>query len=389
MGLKKNIDVIAGIDISNGKATVALLDHKPDDLKRFNRSYKAIEVEADEAGLSILLALEFTVAILEPTGIHYSRIFAETIAHAGRQVLWVDHVVIANYRKAHQLPNKNDQADAIALACYGWEHRGKSRFFVSLEGSRVRELYLQLESLNGMKNPIVNRLRQQLAYDFPEASKRAVIREWCAPNPPGLWRFLAQDEHKPYRKWKEELRRSIGGGISPFSCSLATLLCQLERQEYAIELELEACLKGKEFTLYLEVFERYGISQRTAAALLSRIYPFEKFLDPQGRQIIEHIDNSKRNRSQAAFKLNIGLGMVQHQSGNSLIWKAGGAKYCRTALWRWCKVTLLMSGRVDTPELEALNRYYQQCTAKGNQRVMKTVSKMVRMLYRDLYNTVK
>lgn len=30
--------------------------------------------------------------------------------------------------------------------------------------------------------------------------------------------------------------------------------------------------------LELAVFNKYGICQRTAAALLSRIYPFEKFL---------------------------------------------------------------------------------------------------------------
>lgn len=390
MGLKKNIDAIAGIDISNGKATVVLLDNKPDDLKRFHRRCKAAEFNADETGIHDLLMLDFVAAVMEPTGIHYSRIFAEKIAQAGREVLWVDHVVISNYRKAHQLPNKNDQADAIALACYGLEHYGKSRFFLTLEGSRVRELYLQLESLNHIKNPMVNRLRQQLAYDFPEVSKRSAQRDWLIDKPPGLWRFIAGIPSKQQRKWEEELERSIGSGISPFSRSLATLICQLETEEYGVELELDRCLQGSQFEPYLKVFKEYDIANRTTAALLSRIYPLDKFMNDEGRQIIERLENnSKRNRSLAAFKLSLGMGMIQHQSGDSLVWKPGGARYCRTALWRWCRTTLLMRKENYTEQLEQLQSYYQQCPAKGNQRVMKTVSKMVRMLYRDLYNALK
>lgn len=386
MGLKQNIDAIAGLDISNGKATIALIERKPDDLKRFHRNFKAIEVKADREGLADLVELNFSVAILEPTGMHYSKIFAEAITQAGKQVRWVDHQIIANYRKAHQLPNKNDQADAIALACYGLEHLGKRRFFLTLEGSRVKDLYLQLESLNHIKNPIVNRLRQQLAYDFPEVSKRTVHRDWCMPNPPGLWRFIAGEPARA--KWSEEQARSVGNGISTFSQGLAALLCQLERQEYAIELDLDECLKAEDFAPYIQVFSQYGITNRTAAALLSRIYPLNKFLGVDGRQIIDHVDDSKRNRSLGAFKLSLGMGMVQHQSGNSLSWKPGGAKYCRTALWRWCRTTLLMRSQTDTPQLKLLWEYYQECPAKGNQRVMKTVSKMVRMLYRDLYQAI-
>lgn len=388
MGLQKNIDVIAGLDISNGKATIALVDRKPDDLKQFHRSYQAVEVNADQEGITDLLNLNFSTAILEPTGMHYSKIFADAIERSGRVVRWVDHQIIANYRKAHQLPNKNDQADAIALACYGLEHHNQEQFFLSLQSSRVRELYLQLESLNRIKNPIINRLRQQLAHDYPEASKRMADRDWLSSNPPGLWSFIAGEGARRQKLWQAELERSVGAGISTFSKGLAHLLCELEREEYAIEVELNEAMSDPLFIPYLKVLEQYSITKRTAAALLSQIYPMGKFLLPDGRQNIDHINGSKRNRSLGAFKLSLGIGLVQHQSGNLTTWKAGGSKHCRTALWRWCKTTIIMRQEESTPQLEFLQTYYENCEGKGDQRVMKVVSKAVRMIYSELIQVV-
>jgi transposase len=58
-------------------------------------------------------------AILEPTGNHYSRIWAAILKKLEIKVLWVGHVELRRYRGGKNLPNKSDPADALAMAAYG------------------------------------------------------------------------------------------------------------------------------------------------------------------------------------------------------------------------------------------------------------------------------
>ena len=51
---------------------------------------------------------------------------------------------------------------------------------------------------------------------------------------------------------------------------------------------------------------------------------------------------TKRDRSEGEFKLCLGMGKVLHQSGSKTEWKAGGAKYARTALWQYIKMMIVI-----------------------------------------------
>lgn len=401
---------IAGIDVSRNKISVCVLDRIPD-LKR-GKKPTILEFKADAEGIANFLALEFDAAIMEPTGGHYSRIWAHHLEKAGRQIRWVGHWEVASYRESWKTFNKSDKLDAIAMACYGIERWDKDWLFINPEHGRLRELYLQLQSFNRIKNPIVNRLRQQLCHEWPEVSEREVARVWLRSTPPGLWNSIVGNWTE---KWRKESQRSIGTGISSFSQGLARQLCELEVQEYQLELALVEELKKACYAPYLKVFEQYEIRDRTAVALLSVIFPIQKFLQPNGKPIIEKVTtrNGKtatRNRSLAAFKLSCGVGMVWHQSGSFEGWVPGGRADIRSALWRWCKTVIIMLpksfssrniNKAWTEPLLKLQAYYEKGSEQivdgelkrfdpgiRNQRVMRVARRLLGMLFKDLTREV-
>jgi hypothetical protein len=388
---------IAGIDISRNKATVCILAEIPPDLNRFKQTWKRMDFRLDVEGLNNLLALDFHGAILEPTGGHYSKLWAYRLAEAGKAVRWVGNQEISAYRESWKVFNKSDALDAIALACYGLERWSRPQFFIDPSQLELREIYYQLQHLNRIKNPIQNRVRQQLSHELPEWSERDVKR--IGANPPGLWLAIAGESSRP--KYESEQQASIGLGLSDFTRGLGRLLCEIERQEYEIEQRIEVILRNPNFKPYMEVFERYAISDRTALCLLTVVYPIRQFLQ-DGREMVDHISTangkrSRRNRSKAKFKLACGLGMVWYQSGNTSKWVPGGRADVRIALWRWCKISVVMQPNLELPAIARLRAYYEKGSKQvvngqektldpgvRNQRVMRVVRRMLDSLYKDL-----
>jgi hypothetical protein len=390
---------IAGIDVSRNKVTVCVLNELPADLKRFKAKWRRLEFKADREGIADLLALDFHGAIMEPTGGHYSRIWAHHLQKAGKVVRWVGHQEIAAYRESWKVFNKSDRNDAIALACYGLERWQHPQFFLSYRQADLLLVYLQLEHLNRVKNPIINRIRQQLCHELPEVSESEVNRPWMVANPPGLWRAIAGE--KTTKHWEEIFAGTIGTGLTSFTRNEARMLCEIERQEYELEQKLSELLTAPEYQPYLEVFKKYAIAERTSAALLSAIYPIRRFL-VDGREQIEHVitENGKRarrNHSLSKFKLSCGLGMVWYQSGNTSKWVPGGRDDIRRALWRWCKTAVVMKPKTELHEIKRLREYYDRGSDQmvngelkhydpgiRNQKVMRVVRRMLERLYRDL-----
>lgn len=385
-----NNRIFAGVDVSCGSVSVAILDELPDDIKRFSKRYKLLKFKPSQ--VHELLGLAFTHAVIEPTGGHYSRFWAEKLKAAGKEVLWVGHWEVASYRESLKVFDKTDKLDAIALACYGLERYGRSHFFLSerIEIARkLRELYLELEFFNRLRTPIINRLRQQLAHECPELSDRNVSEPWLS-GPAGLWKAIAGN---PTPKWQKEIEASVGLGIGRFSHELANQLIQLRKAEQMIETELELLLKAEEFKQYLDAMEPFHFGRVLEVAILSSIFPMERF---RGR------DNPL-----GAFKLSLGLAQTWVESGNYTGWTAGGSSTLRTALWRWAYAIIpngLKSGKfvAVSPELSALRDYYlngsmtyektvaggieltHHSPGKGNQRLMRCCRRAVTMLYRKL-----
>jgi hypothetical protein len=391
---------IAGIDVSRNKVTVCILSCVPDDLKRFKQKWKPLTFRADREGINGLLALDFDAAVLEPTGHHYAKIWAKHLQEAGREVRWVGHWEVASYREGWKAFSKTDKADCIALACYGLERWDKSNMFLVERSRSIRDFTLQLEHLNRVKNPLINRLRQQLCHEFPEGSERCIQRRWLEENPAGILRAIAGE--KISNKWEKEFSESIGTGVSTFAQGLARMICQLEQEELLIEQNIAAELNRPEYQRYLEVLNHWEMRDRIAAALLGIIFPIEQFLDQHQRQKIEHVESKNgkrvsRNNSMSAFKLSLGMGLIWVQSGDYEGWNAGGRADLRTSLWRWAKTEVVMRPNLENPRIKALVDYYKEGSTqiineqethfdpgKGNQKVMRVVRRAIERLFKDL-----
>jgi hypothetical protein len=371
--------IIAGIDVSKASVTVCLLENIPSDMKAYAKTYKALVFKATE--IDKLLALKFDAAVLEPTGGHYSRLWAERIKQSGRKVRWVGHQEVAGYRKSYRLPDKTDKTDGLALACYGLERWENVNYFLTERAElplRLRELCLQLQFLNHSATPMINRLRQQLAHEWPEVANKSAARHWLAP-PQGLWMAIANEAIS--KKWQRELDQSQGLGLSLFSRDLGIAIVANERAQIRIEAELEQILRDEDLQRYLECMDRFNFGRRTSCALLSAIYPIEKF-------------NGHRNPL-GAFKLCCGMAQVWVQSGDYTGWIPGGSSDIRKALWFWSLSTMgqRRQQRATTPEIEQLRDYYKNGSVvagehldpgRGNQRLMRVARRALTMLYRDL-----
>ncbi len=382
---------IAGIDVSRGKITVCIISEMPTDLKRFQSKYKTIELKADRCGIETLKSLDFEVAILEPSGGHYSKLWANHITAMGRIVRWVDHQAIANYRKGWGQLNKTDKADAIALAMYGLERAN----FVEPGNRDLRELHQQLQHCQGTMTAAVNRLRQQLAWECPELAEKAGKRSW-GTDAKGIWQAVAGKKTTP--KWQTIIDQSIGLGIGQFSREQAAIVCQIQRQQQRIELEASNLMAQPQYQLYTAAMEELGMGPSTKLALLSAIYPIEQFLN-EGKEILEHVETAsgkraRRNRSLARFKLACGLGMISYQSGDTERWKAGGRSDVRIALWQWAKIAVVINPQEGKEKISKLRHYYEHGTTDvggkhldpgvRNQKVMRVARRGLEMLYKEL-----
>lgn len=354
---------VLGLDIGRGSAVGCILDQRPKRLKEYlqNNKRQFKQYSATAKDMQKLLAEDFDIAVLEPTGSHYARIWSNKLEAAGREVLWVSHEAIANHRKSYRLPNKSDPADALALADYGLEHLGDREFFLATPFNELRDLYLQLQSLNSNRHPAITRLRQQLTHEWPEVQKYKGDRPWTKANPPTLWRFIAGEE-AGISRYQQKLEDSIGTGLSDFSRMLAGQICSLERHECAIEKEISALLQQEVYRPYIRALTRLEFGPRLQAIALSHIYPIEKFLRPDGRVRNDHVrtqsgKRSRRNRSLAAFKMSLGMGMTLYQSGDKTGWRPGGPKYVRSELWRWAKTAVVMRSPKKQATIELRRRY--------------------------------
>lgn len=384
---------VLGLDVSKGKVTACVLDEVPTSLKRYCKTYKALEFSVTEADMKALLELDFDAAVMEPSGVHYSRLWAHYIRQTGKVLRWVGHRTIRHFRESNALPNKSDKADALAIAAYSLLYWNNSEAFIDGEAEEIRYLYLQLQSLNRLRVPTINRLRLQLAHECPELADKPIQRKWLE-NSPRILKAISGERVTPSNA--AILERSIGTGIGSFSAGLARVLLELDQQEISIESQISRIYEAPKYEKYRQCFESWGIHGRTAACLLAHVYPIERFLD-KGREIIEREDGTKRYRSLASFKLSIGLGKVQYQSGGQLYWKAGGSFECRKALYLWAKTAIVLSPDLTNPKIEALYDYYQNGSkrlegdqlihyepGKGTQRIMRVIRRLVEKIFYEL-----
>lgn len=333
---------IIGIDICKDRAVCWTLTKVPNDVKAYwkrESKKRSKDPQKDEftfyftsAGIAGLLALKPDAIALEPTGMHYSWLVAHIAEREKIDVLWVGHQQAVSYRRQNNLPDKNDLADAMAIACYAHIYYGKKSYFINFDGrklARMRELFLQLKSLARFQNPFINRGQQQLAREFPEAVGKKSPRQSDGRRP--LWCWLAGRERNLKRKswyWSKKYSQSVAVkydiGISQFTRWIAQTIDDIDIQHLEIEKELFNLVYDSQFEQYNLIFDQFGFNLSLRALLLSQVYPIEKF------------------ESMGAFKKRIGAAKDEYSSGDMNTLKKGGSKLCRTEFYLWVTTAIAL-----------------------------------------------
>ena len=334
---------VLGLDISKASVAACLLVEKPSEPRQFYFDCRFEHFHANASGINALLALMPDIAIMEPTGINYQKLWGTHLARAGIPVALVGHSELKAYRKhLGFLDNKDDDADALALACYWFDYCDSPRRFIQLRDypiTRIRELILRLAHLNRVQSPIINRLRQDLAWQFPEAAQVSSKRKVLSQNLPLLWAWLAGEKRS--LNYDRLLASSVGLGITDTVKLHAQRICHLQQEEIAIERELVKLLDAAEFHPYRKVFAEFGFGLRLQSVLISQIYPLENYLDASGKpEVIERRGRksgkpTKRYLSERRFMRSLGVAPGKDASGDKELDRVGGSDLCRIALWQW------------------------------------------------------
>jgi len=336
---------IIGLDISKASVSACLISEKIDDPREFYHHYDFKKFAATAHGISQLLALtgdsNNTIAVMEPTGVNYQILWGTQLARAGVEVRLVGHKELRSFREHHLgLPDKDDDADALALAIYGWDYIATpGRFVQSRDRTivQIRRLVLRLAHLNRVQSPI-NRARQDLAWQFPEAALIRSLRS--GEKVPLLWGWLCGQRQSV--KYDLLLERSIGLGITDEVRRHAARICDIQREEMVLEFELSKLVAESQFLPYRKVFARFGFGRRVEALLLSQLYPFENYLAADGKPDVNIRKGrrsgfpTKQHLSLHRFCKALGYAPSQESSGDINKSKVvGGSDLCRKALWQW------------------------------------------------------
>ncbi|ANV90664.1 IS110 family transposase [Picosynechococcus sp. PCC 8807] len=334
---------ILGIDIGRNTATCCLLDHLPDNPREYaldGVQYR--QFTANAQGIKEILAYGADIAILEPTGTNYSKLWGTHLARNGVEVRLVAHHNLKQHREFLRFPDKDDEFDSFALAHYGWTHLNESEWFLQVRDPvivKLREYVLRLAHLNRVQSPIICRLKQDLAWQFPEISEKDLCKRWGRSVP--LWLQWLAGRKKSKAK-DAMLAKTCGLGLNDNTRRHAARLCDLIAEEIQIEKEINLIKAGPRFAPYLAVFEVFGMGDRLQNILLTQIFPIEGFLNDDLKPIIIHKKGryskkqTKREISRRRFEKSLGLAPSRESSGqkdNRQI--VGGSDLCRTAMWMW------------------------------------------------------
>ncbi|MDJ0677015.1 MAG: IS110 family transposase [Calothrix sp. MO_167.B42] len=389
---------VLGLDVSKSSVSACLLVEKPQDPRQFYYSFKFHLFPASKSGLESLLALKPDVAVMEPTGTNYSKIWREHLTKAGIKVLLVGHQQLRNYRAHHlALPDKDDNADSLALACYWFDYWNNPKRFAKSPGSpRIRELVLRLEHLNRIQSPILNRLRQDLAWQFPEVASVRSTRGKQG-KPPLLWAWIAGIRESS--RYDKLYQKSIGLGLEQSTRDRSAIFCNLQNQEYQAEVELRSLLASQCFHLYFQVFEKFNFGFRLSAILIAYIYPIEQFL-VDGKPEVKIYKGrtsgkpTKRYLSLRRFQKTLGLAPSLEASGDKKGVKANnGSKLCRKAIWLWVFSTLEpKKKRSGILQIQSLCNYLDVEKANGKPARLvrlRVAAKAVKLLFKELVHANK
>ncbi|HEY9867504.1 MAG TPA: transposase [Candidatus Obscuribacterales bacterium] len=386
---------VIGADICKNRLIFCCLESEPIDPKEqfwqteFNMAFLNVE------GLHLVLAHNPDVVVIEPTGVHYARLWIDQLAAHGIKVVLVHNNRLPKFRsETLNFPDKDDEIDAYALACYWFRYNESSRRFVQQRDPiivRLREINLTIRSYNHIQNRIFNRIKQQLCWQFPEVSDRITM------NAPLFFRWLAGISKS--ERYDNLLSKSIAS--SPITEELKFEARELSHYMDAskkLEIELESILMYPEFDSYRKVFKEFELGLKLSAMLLSYIYPIEDFLKDGKPEVVTSRGRiskkpTKKYLSLRRFRKAIGVANTREDSGDKKKSRRAGSGLCREQLFLWSLRTIERnrSPFLKTELGKKLRGYLEIKISKGKHRNKARaclISKMAELLFNALVTEI-
>jgi hypothetical protein len=383
---------VIGADACKGRLVCISLDSLPSrarvgEIYRDKSDYFDVDVSA--AGLSYLLSLKPDVLVLEPTGVNYIKFWTTKCAEAGVKVALVGHKESSRYRDNLKLPDKDDEADALALACYYLEHQDDPLQFVRIRDSvtsQLRDAALRLKHIDRIQSPLINRLKQDLAWALPEVSGsvNAVL----------FWRWLAGDARAA--KYDRLSIDTCGLGTTQNMQAMAKLLVDLWRQKKIVEAEMLDLLNHSQFDRDRRIMKKYYLPDITQAIIISQYYPLANFLGDDGNEI-KQLAGSRRTNTKTLkpvslrrFRKALGVAPVREASGKSPTkTRKAGSRLCRCQLWMWSMSAFERNKskvKSATPAMIQLNTLWLKIRECKHIKIARSTfhSKFVEQLFYDL-----
>jgi hypothetical protein len=114
---------VLGLDIYKSSVVGCLLTHRPLQPQEVYDSLEFCKLKADAGGIKQSLDLNPHVAVIRPTRSNSQRSWIVQLARAGVEVKLVGSKLPSYCKNTLDLPNKDNKANALALACYFFDHQ--------------------------------------------------------------------------------------------------------------------------------------------------------------------------------------------------------------------------------------------------------------------------
>jgi hypothetical protein len=413
----ENIMRIAGLDIGQGTACIAVLENFPVNIQKHFKIHRKdfIKLNADKEGLEKFINFQVDGIVLEPTGGWYSSYWVEVAKNFNIPVYLVGHADLAAQRKSYGFTNKRDEEDALCLAATFFDDRfidqhGKKRWlnrsqFETL--NKIRSAFFDREQLDKIRSGLIAQLKLRLSYEYPEiAGKQWIISQTKGYTPYAGWLAGILKSKSRDNKYEGSSAYLLGIRISDYTRLHSKMLVDIEQRLIASENQLMMLLDCPEFEPYLQIFNHFKFGLINKSLLLLHIYPFDKFL-LNGKRWMEYDRiNGKRkkyDRSLKQFQAYLGLSFSLEQSGDSLSKKFHGSSVVRSHLYAWAITMVLPGTKQEDKETGykiggeiglSLGKKYEamrteEARLKGKDAIIRLLFKVTRTLFNQLYFKLK
>lgn len=357
---------IIGGDVCQNSLVCWELSELPLDLRAHFKNYKRIKrsdsltfyLDAANVEQFVEFIEDADCLALEPTGRNYSELWATIAETHGVKVRWVGHPEVKYLRKSERLPDKNDQADALALATYAIKNWEKETAFLRFEPGAVAEInetYLDIKGLKTNNTATTNRCRAKLATSFPEAAFITSNPGSDGLSPLFAWisgreRYTDRGKNKYDRLYKISVGLKYGKTITQHTRYLANQICDNHIQEALLRSNLSSLVYDRlEFAKFNQVFDLFGFGLMVRAMLLVRTYPLSRF------------------ESEGAFKRRLGFGQEERSSGQVESFSSSGSSIAKAELYNWSRTTVAQKRLVSKVGLEVQAKF-EEHKAKLNSK---------------------